>query len=400
MLSGKKILIGITGSIAAYKSALIVRELIKAGAEVRVIMSPSSKEFISPLTLSTLSKNPVFHSFVKNDSGEWNNHVDLGMWADLFLIAPCTANTMAKMATGMCDNLLLATYLSAKCQVMIAPAMDLDMYQHPATLHNFDLLKQHGIRIIDANHGELASGLEGKGRMAEPNELVDHIISFFSKKKALTGKKVMVTAGPTQEPIDPVRYISNHSSGKMGYSIADILTQQGCDVTLITGPTTIAKPLVYKIIEVQTAEEMYQACMVDFETYDIAVLSAAVADYSPSAVSDEKIKKENGPSHLSIEETKDIAKSLGKLKRKDQFIVGFALETTDSDNNAIKKLKAKNFDLIVLNSLSEKGAGFGYDTNKITIFGKGNNRIDFELKSKREVAKDIVSEIIKHQNTN
>ncbi len=395
MLSGKKILLGVTGSIAAYKSALLVRELVKAGAEVKVLMTPDSKAFISPLTLSTLSKNPVLHSFQKNDSGEWNNHVDLGLWADLMVMAPCTANTLAKMANGTCDNLLMATYLSARCPVMIAPAMDLDMFNHPSTQTNLDTVKKHGVDIIDAEFGELASGLEGKGRMAEPIGIMEAIDSRLGKKKVLTGKRVLVTAGPTREAIDPVRYISNHSSGKMGYYIAAELEDHGAEVILVSGPTSISPPPVHKIINVVSAREMFEASQSCFSKVDIAVLSAAVSDYSPEKYSETKIKKEESSGgELHLKKTPDIASELGKTKTNGQFVVGFALETDNEEANALKKLKSKNFDMIVLNSLNEDGAGFGYETNKISIFDKDNNRKDFELKSKREVAKDIVSEII------
>ncbi|ELR70337.1 Phosphopantothenoylcysteine decarboxylase [Fulvivirga imtechensis AK7] len=395
MLQGKKILLGVCGSIAAYKSALLTRLLIKEGAEVKVIMTASATDFITPLTLSTLSKHPVLTDFVKNESGEWNNHVELGLWADLMVIAPASANTMAKMAQGICDNLLLATYLSARCPVYIAPAMDLDMYQHPATAGNIAHLKSFGNHIIDAEHGELASGLTGTGRMAEPENILAIITSAPDKKKALTNKKVLITAGPTYEALDPVRFIGNHSSGKMGYALANAMAAQGAEVTLVSGPSnaTIAHAGVH-LVKVTSAQEMYDACIGYFPTTDITILAAAVADYKPAQQAPQKIKKKSESLTLELVKTQDIAAALGKLKKNGQFTVGFALETENEKENAIQKIKAKNFDMIVLNSLNDKGAGFGYDTNKISIIDKQNNVRDFELKNKKDVAQDIVKTII------
>lgn len=393
MLQNKKIVLGVCGSIAAYKAASLVRLLKKAEAEVKVVMTASASDFITPLTLSTLSKNPVYSNFIKNDAGEWNNHVELGLWADLLLIAPASANTIAKMAHGQCDNLLLATYLSAKCPVYVAPAMDLDMYKHPSTIANINTLKQYGNTIIDAEYGELASGLVGAGRMAEPESIINFLDSKI-KKKALTGKKVLITAGPTYEAIDPVRFIGNHSSGKMGYALAEILADEGATVNLVSGPTnlSISHPNIQKI-SVTSAEEMYQASAELFKKMDIAVLAAAVADYKPDVVADQKIKKSDSNLNIQLTKTKDIAAELGRLKQNGQLMVGFALETENEEANAQKKIQSKNFDFIVLNSLNDKGAGFGHDTNKITIIDKQNKIRKFELKSKKEVAQDIVDTI-------
>lgn len=395
MLHGKKILLGVCGSIAAYKSALLIRLLVKEGAEVKVIMTGSATSFITPLTLSTLSKHPVYSDFVKNENGEWNNHVDLGLWADLMIIAPASANTIAKMANGLCDNLLLATYLSARCPVYLAPAMDLDMYKHPATIRNLTTLKEYGNHIIDAEHGELASGLVGTGRMTEPENVVAVIQQALNKKKALTNKKVLITAGPTYEALDPVRFIGNHSSGKMGYALADAMAAQGAQVTLVSGPSaaTISDPSI-NLVKVNSAQEMYEVCLNFFSETDVAILAAAVADYKPAHVADQKIKKKSESLTLELVKTKDIAAALGKLKKNGQFTVGFALETENEMENARKKLSAKNFDLIVLNSLNEAGAGFGHNTNKISIIDKQNNVRDFELKNKKDVAQDIVNTII------
>lgn len=396
MLAGKRILLGVSGSIAAYKSALLTRLLVKAGAEVKVVMTPSAHDFITPLTLSTLSKNPVLTNFTKDETGEWNNHVDLGLWADAVVIAPASANTLAKMATGICDNLLIAVYLSARCPVFFAPAMDLDMLQHPSTKNNIQKLTSWGNRLLDPTHGELASGLVGTGRMAEPEEILKSIEHFFSSGP-LKGKKALVTAGPTHEAIDPVRYISNHSTGKMGFAIAEELANQGAEVTLITGPTSLSKDLNgIKVIAVNSADEMYAASVQHFADADISVLSAAVADYKPAAKADQKIKKKDENLILELVKTKDIAAELGKLKRNGQIIVGFALETENETAHAEKKLTSKNFDLIVLNSLNDKGAGFGHDTNKITIIDSAKESKEFNLKSKKEVARDIVTTIIEH----
>lgn len=394
MLQGRKILLGVTGSIAAYKAAVLVRLLVKAGAEVKVIMTSSAHEFITPLTLATLSKNPVLTNFVKDSSGEWNNHVALGLWADAFIIAPATAHTLAKAATGQCDNLLLATYLSARCPVFWAPAMDLDMLIHPATTSNLQALRKFGNIMIDAEVGELASGLNGQGRMAEPEHIVRALTDFFKASQKLSGKNILVTAGPTHEAIDPVRFISNHSSGKMGYSIAEVFAKQGATVNLISGPThQRVQHRNVTVHPVESAEEMYQECLKYFPTADIAVLAAAVADYKPAEKAAHKIKKKADEMSLALMRTPDIAESLGKQKHNGQIIVGFALETENETDNALKKLASKNFDLIVLNSLNDKGAGFGTDTNKITLIGKDHTRKDFPLKDKKQVAEDIVEAV-------
>jgi len=396
MLKGKKILVGVTGSIAAYKAAFLVRLLVKAEAEVKVIMTDAAKDFITPLTLSTLSKNPTFSKFTDGDQGEWNNHVDLGLWADAMLIAPASANTIGKMANGLCDNLLLATYLSARCPVFFAPAMDLDMYQHPSVVNNIEKLKSFGNQIIEAQHGELASGLIGTGRMAEPEDLVEALEGHFSSDKPLAGKKVLITAGPTYEAIDPVRFIGNYSTGKMGYAIAKAAADAGAEVNLISGPThlEIDEPNVKKVA-VRSGKEMYQACDVLFSETDISIFAAAVADYAPDTVADQKIKKQGQSMSVELSKTIDIAKTLGQKKTDDQLNVGFALETNNELDNAKEKIKSKNFDLIVLNSLQDAGAGFGHNTNKISIIDKANNIEHFELKTKTEVAKDIVNAIVK-----
>ncbi len=396
MLEGKKIIIGISGSIAAYKTAALTRLFVKAGAEVKIIMTRPAMDFVTPITLATLSKNPVHSDFVKNAMGEWVNHVELGLWADVMLIAPASANTIAKMANGICDNLLLATYLSARCPVFIAPAMDLDMLAHPSTQANLKKLGDFGNYIIDAKDGELASGLEGKGRMAEPTELLSEIEVFFSKSKPLSGKRILVTAGPTYEHIDPVRFIGNHSSGKMGYAIANELDAQGAEVVLISGPTSLnVGSNRIKRISVTSAAEMFEATVSEFGRMDIAVLSAAVADYAPQHRSEQKIKKAGDELTIQLAKTKDILKKLGELKTDDQLLLGFALETENEVSNALKKLKEKNLDAIVLNSLQDKGAGFGHDTNKIDMLFKDGRHQKFGLKTKQEVAKDIVEEIIK-----
>jgi phosphopantothenoylcysteine decarboxylase/phosphopantothenate--cysteine ligase len=395
MLTGKKIVLGVCGSIAAYKAAVLTRLLVKSGAEVKVIMTSSAHDFITPLTLATLSKHPVLTHFAKNDTGEWNNHVELGLWADAFIIAPASANTIAKMANGICDNLLLASYFSARCPIFFAPAMDLDMLQHPSTKSNLEKLKTFGNHILDPGYGELASGLTGKGRMAEPEEIIDQLSNFFSHKKKLNGKKVLVTAGPTHESIDPVRFIGNHSSGKMGFAIAEALANEGALVNLITGPTNqhTEHPNI-SVKHVMSAEEMYQACTALFNDVDITVLSAAVADYRPTVKAEQKIKKKDENLVIELTKTQDIAASLGKLKHNGQIIVGFALETEHEKDNALKKLESKNFDLIVLNSLNDKGAGFGHDTNKITIIDRQQKIKTFELKTKKEAADDIVNAIL------
>ncbi len=395
MLKGKKILLGITGSIAAYKSAILVRLLVKAGAEVKVIMSESAGDFVTPLTLSTLSKHPVYHSFVLNEQGEWTNHVELGLWADLFIIAPATANTIAKMANGICDNLLLATYLSARCKVYVAPAMDLDMYAHPATQNNLKTLQGFGNIIIPPASGELASGLSGTGRMQEPEFIVAYLQNTQTVSTALTGKKVLVTAGPTYESIDPVRFIGNHSSGKMGIALAEMLVRHGAEVTLICGPTDIpvTEPQV-KRIDVTSAEEMYQKTVKEFSKCTIAIMSSAVADYTPEKVSITKIKKSGDELHLKLRKTKDILAELGTRKTKKQFLVGFALETNNEVEHAKQKLNKKNLDFIVLNSLKDSGAGFAHATNKISIIDKSGKVTRYGLKPKEEVAMDIINKII------
>jgi phosphopantothenoylcysteine decarboxylase/phosphopantothenate--cysteine ligase len=395
MVSGKKIIVGVSGSIAAYKSALIVRLLVKQGAEVKVIMTPAAKDFITPLTLSTLSKNPVLTGFVNNEQGEWNNHVDLGLWADALLIAPASANTLSKMANGVCDNLLIGTYLSARCPVFFAPAMDLDMLGHPSVTINTQKLISFGNHQINPGFGELASGLVGNGRMAEPEQIVEVLDQYFSQEKKLIGKKVLVTAGPTYESLDPVRFIGNHSTGKMGYAIAESLAHQGAEVELVSGPThlTVSHPKI-KLTRVVSAEEMFQACLVKFTTADIAVLAAAVADYKPVHKAEQKIKKTSSELVVELTQTRDIALELGKLKEQDQLIVGFALETENERANAHKKMLAKNFDLIVLNSLNHPGAGFGHDTNQVAIIDRSGGVKEYNLKSKKEVARDIVNAIV------
>ena len=394
MLKGKKILLGITGSIAAYKSIYLVRLLIKAGAEINVIITPSAKDFVSSLTLSTLSRNQVLIDLY--DEKSWANHVMLGRWADVMVIAPLSCNTMAKMANGQCDNLLLATYLSATCPVVMAPAMDEDMWHHPATKANLKKLESFGHKIIPVEKGDLASGLEGEGRMAEPEQIVDFITAAFFLTRQLEGKKAIVTAGPTYEPIDPVRFIGNHSSGKMGIAIAKELYNRGADVTLIVGPTPIDTTFNgITLIRVKTAGEMYKASTDAFDTADLAIMAAAVADYTPVNPEKEKIKKKEESFTLELTKTKDILKSLGEKKKAGQVLIGFALETHKEKEHAMEKLQNKQADMIVLNSLNDAGAGFGLDTNKITIFEKGGQEFNFGIKSKTEVAKDIVDTIIR-----
>lgn len=394
MLQGKKILLGITGSIAAYKSVYLVRLLVKAGADVKVIMSPSAKDFVSPLTLSTLSKNPVLIDLF--DEQSWANHVMLGRWADVMLVAPLSCNTLAKMANGQCDNLLLAAYLSATCPVVIAPAMDEDMWHHPATKINLQKIESFGNKIIPVEKGELASGLFGDGRMAEPEQIIQYLLDNFFLTRPLTGKKALVTAGPTYEPIDPVRFIGNHSSGKMGIAIARELQQQGAEVTLVIGPVQSVLPgNGINVKQVKTAAEMYAACLEVYAATDIAIMAAAVADYTPVVTAAEKIKKKEDGLTVELTKTKDILKELGEKKKKGQVLVGFALETNNEQENAKEKLVRKNADLIVLNSLNDSGAGFGHDTNKVTIFGKEGQVFDFETKPKQAVAKDIVDTIIR-----
>jgi len=391
MLTGKKILLAVTGSIAAYKAVFFVRLLVKAGAEVRVIMTSSAKDFISPLTLATLSKNPVQSEYFDKNTGEWANHVELGLWADLMVIAPLSANTLAKLANGYCDNLVCATYLSAKCPVMLAPAMDLDMYQHPTTVENLRRVASFGNQVIDAESGELASGLVGTGRMAEPEHLMAHIDSFFKDQMIFANKRVLITSGPTFEPIDPVRFIGNHSSGKMGAALAEYCLHTGAEVTFITGPAAhIPAPTDrLKIVKVQSALEMMDAASAVFDAVDVAIFAAAVADYRVNNPTEEKIKRKDDSIHIELIQNPDIAATLGQRKKK-QFTVGFALETQNEAAHAQQKLVKKNFDLIVLNSLKDNGAGFSHDTNKVSIFDKDNNSWDFGLKSKTEVAQDIV----------
>jgi phosphopantothenoylcysteine decarboxylase/phosphopantothenate--cysteine ligase len=391
MLKGKRILIGITGSIAAYKTPMLVRLLVKEGAEVRLIMTEAANDFVSRLTLSTLAKNPVLQELFDEES--WANHVMLGRWADLFLIAPLSCNTLAKMATGLCDNLLLATYLSATCPVWLAPAMDEDMWLHPTTKNNLRILKNNGCRVIPAEHGALASGLTGFGRMVEPEAIYSDIVGFFSNEKSLQGKKALVTAGPTHESIDPVRFIGNHSTGKMGYAIAEELKRRGAQVTLVSGPVSINGVADIDVKPVTTAQQMLEACL-EHADYDIAVLAAAVADYRPARASKQKIKKEESDLTIPLTRTTDILATLGKQKRAGQLLVGFALETDNERANALKKLESKGADMIVLNSLNDTGAGFGTDTNKVTIFGKDGTETIIETKPKKLIAKDIVDTII------
>ncbi len=398
VLSGKKIILGVSGGIAAYKSALLVRLFIKAGAQVQVIMTPASLDFVTPLTLSTLSKNPAYSSFFNEEeaNGVWNNHVDLALWADFMVIAPATANTMSKMVNGNCDNLLIATYLSAKCPVYFAPAMDLDMYKHPSTLASFDALKRFGNTIIPAESGELASGLSGEGRMAEPENIISFLEKDIENKLPLKDKKILVTAGPTYEAIDPVRFIGNHSSGKMGFDIANAAANLGAQVTLVSGPTHL-KTLNSSInlIRVTSAEDMYNACHEYFNNVDVAIAAAAVADYRPKNVASQKIKKSDSSFTIELEKTKDILASLGEIKT-NQFLIGFALETENEIEHAKQKIQKKNLDLIVLNSLNDTGAGFGKPTNKVTFIDKNFLVEPQVLKSKEEVAIDIVNKIITH----
>ncbi len=393
MLQGKKILLGISGSIAAYKSAILVRLLIKAGAEVKVVMSPAAEHFIAPLTLSTLSKNDVLTALSENDS--WANHVMLGRWADVMLIAPLSCNTLAKMAHGLCDNLLMAVYLSATSPVIAAPAMDEDMWKHPATRSNITRIEQFGNLVIPVEKGELASGLNGEGRMAEPEHIVTYLEHYFSKISDLAGKKVLVTAGPTFEAIDPVRFIGNHSTGKMGIAIARECVARGAYVTLVCGPSGETLPAGVNAVRVTSAAEMYDACIKVFPDVDIAVMSAAVADYTITNPATQKIKKDHSSLVLELEKTRDILKALGEQKKSSQVLVGFALETNNEKENALKKLSSKKADMIVLNSLNDPGAGFGYDSNKIVIFDRKGQEYSFESKSKTAVATDIINSIIK-----
>ncbi|MDX9918646.1 MAG: bifunctional phosphopantothenoylcysteine decarboxylase/phosphopantothenate--cysteine ligase CoaBC [Paludibacter sp.] len=393
MLQGKKIILGVTGSIAAYKAAHLVRLLVKEGMEVKVIMTPLAKEFITPLTLATLSRNPILVEFFNPENGDWNSHVDLGMWADAYLIAPATANTIGKMVNGVADNLLLTTYLSAKCPVFVAPAMDLDMFAHPSTKHNLDILRSYGNQIIEPAVGQLASGLEGKGRMEEPENIVQFLDDYFTPK-LMSDKKVLITAGPTYEKIDPVRFVGNYSSGKMGFALADACAKQGAEVTLITGPVNVrAKHAAINRINVESAEEMYKAVLSKFDKMDGAILCAAVADFTPVSQSYYKLKREHDNLVVELKPTLDIAAEVGKIKRHEQFLVGFALETNNEEANAKSKMERKNFDFIVLNSLQDPNSGFGFDTNKVSIIHRSGLQREYELKSKLEVADDIINEI-------
>lgn len=396
MLRNKHIILGITGSIAAYKAAYIIRGLVKKGAEVQVVITPSGKEFITPLTLSTLSSHPVISEFFSNRDGTWNSHVDLGLWADAMLIAPATASSIGKMAHGIADNMLITTYLSCKAPVFIAPAMDLDMFAHPSTQANLDLLRSYGNRIIEPASGELASHLVGKGRMEEPDRIIEVLEAYFVAKQTLQHKKILITAGPTYEKIDPVRFIGNYSSGKMGFALAEACAERGAEVTLVAGPVSVEThhPLIQRV-NVESAEEMYQAAMAAFPASDAAILCAAVADYRPDQVATQKLKRETeGEMTLHLVPNKDIAASLGAIKRKEQVLVGFALEINDEAAHAADKLKRKNLDFIVLNSLRDAGAGFRCDTNKVTLLNQAGESKAFPLKSKQEVAADIVDELV------
>ncbi|MCO6175768.1 bifunctional phosphopantothenoylcysteine decarboxylase/phosphopantothenate--cysteine ligase CoaBC [Flavobacterium sp. NRK F10] len=400
VLCGKKVILGVSGGIAAYKTAHLVRLFIKAGAQVKVVMTPASKDFVTPLTLSTLSKNPVVSEFYneEEENAVWNNHVELALWGNLMVIAPATANTLAKMANGNCDNLLIATYLSAKCPVYFAPAMDLDMYKHPSTLDSFTKLQKFGDTIIPAEKGELASGLSGEGRMAEPENIITFLEDDLLQKLPLRNKRVLVTAGPTYEAIDPVRFIGNHSSGKMGFDIAQKAAEKGAEVILVSGPTHLQLDnSQVKIVRVQSAQEMYDACHEYFDSVDVAVAAAAVADYRPKIVADQKIKKNDATFNIELEKTKDILASLGENK-KHQLLVGFALETENEIEHAKQKIQKKNLDLIVLNSLNDSGAGFGHATNKVTFIDAQFNIQAMELKSKEEVAQDIINKILEIQH--
>lgn len=394
-LKGKKIILAVTGSIAAYKTPELVRQFIKAGAEVKVLITPSATQFVSPLVLQTVSKYLV-HSNV-NDGAAWNNHVELGRWADAMVVAPCSANSLSKLAQGLCDNLVCAVYLSATCPVFVAPAMDEDMWLHPSTKRNLEMIKSYGNYIIPVAHGELASGLTGEGRMAEPQDIVAHLADFFNaqKQQPLKGKKALVTAGPTYERLDPVRFIGNFSTGKMGIALAESLAKKGAEVTLVLGPTHLRPeyPAV-KIVKVESADEMYEACVKAFPGVDIGILSAAVADYKPAEKANEKIKKKEDAFNLSLVKNKDILATLGSVKTGEQILIGFALETNNEEENALKKLKAKNADMIVLNSLKDEGAGFGHDTNKITLLGADGRKKAFPLQSKQQAAEAIVNHIL------
>lgn len=393
MMKGKKIVLGITGSIAAYKAAVLTRLLIKKGAEVQIVITPAGREFITPITLSALTSKPVISEFFSQRDGTWHSHVDLGLWADAMLIAPATASTIGKMAHGIADNMLITTYLSMKAPVFVAPAMDLDMFAHPATQHNLDILRSYGNHIIEPTAGELASHLVGKGRMEEPENIVAALEDFFQKNSSMAGKKILITAGPTYEKIDPVRFIGNYSSGKMGYALAEECAARGAEVTLVSGPVNLSvnHPNINRI-DVESAEQMYNACMSHYPTSDAGILCAAVADFTPECVADKKIKREKDDLTLNLKPTHDIAAALGKIKTDSQRLVGFALETNDETAHAQDKLKRKNFDFIVLNSLNDKGAGFRCDTNKITIIDSSKAE-EYPLKTKKEVAADIIDKL-------
>lgn len=393
MMKGKKIVLGITGSIAAYKAAVLTRLLIKKGAEVQIVITPAGKEFITPITLSALTSKPVISEFFSQRDGTWHSHVDLGLWADAMLIAPATASTIGKMAHGIADNMLITTYLSMKAPVFVAPAMDLDMFAHPATQHNLDILRSYGNHIIEPTSGELASHLVGKGRMEEPENIVAALEDFFQKNSSMACKKILITAGPTYEKIDPVRFIGNYSSGKMGYALAEECAARGAEVTLVSGPVNLSvnHPNINRI-DVESAEQMYNACMSHYPTSDAGILCAAVADFTPECMADKKIKREKDDLTLNLRPTHDIAAALGKIKTDSQRLVGFALETNDETAHAQDKLKRKNFDFIVLNSLNDKGAGFRCDTNKITIIDSGKAE-EYPLKTKKEVAADIIDKL-------
>lgn len=392
-LKNRKILLAVSGSIAAYKAAGLVRLFVKEGALVKVIMTESSKDFVTPVTMATFSKNPVYSSFLKNNAGEWNNHVELGLWADIMVIAPASANSIAKCANGLCDNLLTAVYLSARCPVFFAPAMDLDMFAHPATQANLIKLKSFGNQVIGPAKGELASGLVGEGRMEEPEIILEHVV-FLNDEQSLIGKKILITAGPTQEAIDPVRYISNHSSGKMGFEMATAFANKGADVTLVSGPSLLQfDHKKINRINVITAAQMHEACMKVFPSCHVAIMAAAVADFTPESLSDKKIKKSESFLQIALKPTVDILEEMGKKKKKGQMLIGFALETNNELNNALKKLEVKNLDYIILNSMNDKGATFNSDQNKITIIDKKRNKTSFDLKSKKLVAQDIIHTI-------